>query len=109
MNRDYKLFLEDILDSIKKIKKYVTNLSLEDFTNDEKTVDAVIRNFEIIGEASKNIPDEIQKKYNDIPWREMNGMRNILIHDYFGVDYNVIYKTVKEFLPDLKKKIQEIL
>ena len=109
MNRDYKLFLEDILDSIKKIKKYVTNLSLEDFTNDEKTVDAVIRNFEIIGEASKNIPDEIQKKYNDIPWREMNGMQNILIHDYFGVDYNVIYKTVKEFLPDLKKKIQEIL
>ncbi len=70
MNRDYKLFLEDILDSIKKIDKYITNLSLEGFINDEKTVDAVIRNFEIIGEASKNIPDEIQEKYNDIPWQE---------------------------------------
>lgn len=109
MSRDYKLFLDDIIYSIEKIEKYISDLTLDDFINDDKTADAIIRNFEIIGEAVRNVPDEIQEKHINIPWRELRGMRNILIHEYFGVDYAVIYKTVKEFLPDLKKQIMEIL
>jgi len=109
MSRDYKLFLDDIIYSIEKIEKYISDLTLDDFINDDKTADAIIRNFEIIGEAVRNVPDEIQEKHINIPWRELRGMRNIFIHEYFGVDYAVIYKTVKEFLPDLKKQIMEIL
>ena len=105
MIRDYRLFLDDILDSIDKIEKYISDLTLEDFINDDKTADAIIRNFEIIGEAARNIPDEIKEKHINIPWREMRGMRNILIHEYFGIDYSVIYKTAKDFLPGLKKQI----
>ncbi len=109
MSRDYRLFLDDILDAIEKIDRYISDLTLEDFINDDKTADAVIRNFEVIGEASRNIPDGIKKNHINIPWREMREMRNILIHEYFGVDYSVIYKTVKDFLPTLKVQILDII
>ena len=109
MKRDYFLYLEDILEAIRKIEKYIGHFSFNAFSDDEKTVDAVIRNFEIIGEASKKIPEETKKKYNDIPWQEMSGLRNILIHEYFGVDKAVIYKTVKDYLPELKNKIKKII
>ncbi|MCD4819744.1 MAG: DUF86 domain-containing protein [Candidatus Cloacimonetes bacterium] len=109
MSRDYKLSFDDILDSIKKIEKYTSDFTLDEFINDDKTFDAVIRNFEIIGEASQNIPLAIQDKYTNIAWREIKGMRNILIHEYFGVDYKVVYKTIKEFIPILKISIQKIL
>ena len=97
------------MDSIKKIEKYTSYLTLDEFIGDDKTFDAVIRNFEIIGEVSQNVPLEIQEKYTKIAWREIKGMRNILIHEYFGVDYDVVYKTIREFLPILKSNILTIL
>jgi uncharacterized protein with HEPN domain len=109
MNRDYRLYLDDILNSIKKIEIYIAELTFDEFKDNDKTVDAVIRNFEIIGEASKNVPDDFREKYPAIPWREMSSMRNLLIHNYFGVDKRIIYKTATEFLLSLKKQIINLI
>ncbi len=76
---------------------------------DQKTIDAVIRNFEIIGEAATNVPEDIQAKNSEIPWYQLKGMRNILIHEYFGVDNAVLWETVKDDLPPLRLKIKRLL
>jgi len=86
MKRDYRLYINDILEAIEKIKKYTKGLSFEKFSQNEMTIDAVVRNFGIIGEAVKHIPLKIKKKYPNVPWREMAGMRDKLIHEYFGVN-----------------------
>jgi len=108
MKRDYRLYIDDILEAVEKIEKYVEKLTFDDFAQDGKTIDAVIRNFEIIGEAGKEIPEEIKAKYPDIPWREMAGMRDKLIHAYFGVNLEVVWQTIMHRLPELKKKIEKI-
>jgi uncharacterized protein with HEPN domain len=108
-SRECKLFLEDILSSIEKIQRYIKNLNYEDFEDNELVVDAVIRNLEIIGEASKNIPDTIRGKYSDVPWRRMIGLRNITAHEYFGVDLSIIWEIVTKNLPETKPKIKLIL
>lgn len=100
--RDYKLYLKDILDAIAKIEDYIKDLSFEEFSKNSLVVDAVVRNFEIIGEASKNISEEIKSQYPDIPWKEMAGMRNKIIHEYFGIDLEIVWKTAKNRLPQLK-------
>lgn len=107
--RNWILFVMDILESIEKIEKYISNISYEEFISDEKTKDAVIRNLEIIGEAANKIPEEIQKKYTEIPWFQIIALRNRLIHGYFIVDYNIVWEIVQKDLPELKKKIKEIL
>ena len=86
-NRDPTSYLQDILNSIIYIEEYVSNLDYTDFSNDQKTVDAVIRNLEIIGEATKNIPEENRNQYPNLPWQEMSRMRDKLIHGYFDVIY----------------------
>ncbi len=103
------MFLEDILLCIDRIAEYIGNYSFEEFRNDYKTVDAVIRNFEIIGEASKNIPPEIKEKYPDVPWAEMYLMRNKVTHEYFGVDYEIIWDIASNYLPGNKTQIKSIL
>lgn len=103
--RNYKLFLVDILSSIRKIEKYTCNLSLEQFLNNDLIVDAVIRNLEVVGEAVKKLPPEIIEKYSNVPWREIAGFRDVLIHGYFGVDRTVVWKTVTV----LKEQIEVIL
>jgi len=108
-NRDYRLFLEDILMSIQKIEKYTANLTFETFSENDLVIDAVIRNLEIIGEAVKKLPKEIRERYSDIPWKEVAGFRDVLIHDYFGVDIVVVWKTIVEDLPFLKKHVELIL
>lgn len=110
--RNYKIYLKDILTAMEGIEKFVEGMDFEKFKEDDKTSSAVIRKFEIIGEAAKHIPDEIAQKYSRIPWKEMAGMRDRLIHFYFGVDYKLVWRTIKERLPELipllKKAIEEI-
>ena len=88
-------FLKDIQNSLNKILKYTDNINFEQFLTDDKTKDAVERNFEIIGEAVKNLTEEFKSNYSDIPFKQIAGMRDKLIHDYFGVDYEIIWTTIK--------------
>ena len=102
------LLLEDIIESIQKIKIYTSGLSLDDFLKDDKTIDAVIRNFEIIGEASNRIPDEIRDKFQLVNWHRIRGFRNRIVHDYMGIDYEIVWEIIEKDLEELKNKIQEI-
>jgi uncharacterized protein with HEPN domain len=107
--RDYRLYLKDILDAIESIENFVQGMDQESFKADDKTVSAVIRKLEIIGEAAKGVPEEIRTGKPDIPWREMAGMRDKLIHFYFGVDYDLVWSTVARRLADVKRQIKEIV
>jgi uncharacterized protein with HEPN domain len=107
--RDYTDFLNDIYNSINKGIAFINGMSYEDFSKDEKTQYALIRVIEVIGEASKKIPAEIKDQSQDIPWREISGMRDLLIHDYFGVNIQVVWETGKNDLPELKEKIQRLI
>jgi len=107
--REYKDYVLDIADSIEKIEKFVNGFDLEDFKKDEKTIYAVIRAIEIIGEAVNRIPDGVKNKHKEIPWKNMAGMRNKLIHEYFGVNMEVLWKTIVEDIPNLKSQMSLIL
>jgi uncharacterized protein with HEPN domain len=109
LKRDSRLYLDDILDAVEKIENYVEGLTFEQFSEDSKTVDAIVRNFEIIGEATKRIPSETKDKYPQIPWKMMAGTRDKLIHEYFGVNMQVLWKAVKEDIPPLKRSIKQLL
>lgn len=106
--RSWKFRIDDINDALNRIFQYVQGLDYADWLKDQKTIDAVIRNLEVIGEAAAKVPQEIQDKYSDIPWYQMKGMRNILIHEYFGVDNEMLWNTIQDDLPKLKKNIQNI-
>ena len=106
--RNENLYIRDILDSIRNIEKYAGNLSLKKFANDQLVIDAVIRNLEIIGEASKQISKITKSQHPHIPWNEMAGMRNKVIHEYFGVDIEIVWETIKSSLPALKKSIKKL-
>lgn len=107
--REYIHFLEDILLSMQRIQEYIAGLEFQHFKQDYKTVDAVVRNFEIIGEASKNISVEIKSKYSSIPWEEMYRLRNRVSHEYFGIDYEIIWDIATNYLPQNKSEIEEII
>ena len=101
--------LNDILNEINKISKFIGKKSYAKFVNDEKTIYAVTRSLEIIGEATNNIPEDIKNNYSYIPWNKISGMRNKLIHEYFGVDIETLWNTIKNRLPEIKTPIEEIL
>ena len=103
------MYLEDILLSMSRISEYIGDLDFISFKRDYKTVDAVIRNFEIIGEASKNLPDSIKDSYSKIPWKEMYYLRNKVSHEYFGIDYEIIWDIATNYLPDNKAEIDRIV
>ena len=107
--RESKLYLEDIKDSITKIEYYTKDLNFDEFSKDVMTIDAVVRNLTIIGEAAKNIPEEIKSKNPEIAWSEAIGMRNKITHEYFGVDEDILWETIKEDLPTFKEQISELL
>lgn len=107
--RDYRDYLQDIISSIVDIAAFTKDMSYKAFLDDQKTKNAVVRSLEIIGEATKNIPDSIRNKNASIPWKKMAGMRDKIIHEYFGTDYQIVWKTAKKTLPKLKAKITAIL
>src|SRR3989344_4974285 len=104
-----RLYLEDILNSIANIEEYTNDISFEDFSGDRKTIDAVVRNLEIIGEAAKNIPEDFRENHSELPWSEMISMRNKVIHEYISVDVEILWKTIKEDLPKLKELVEKLL
>ena len=103
-----KLYLEDILTSIASIEEYTKGLSFKDFSDDKKTIDAVVRNLEIIGEAARNIGQSFAEKHSELPWSEMISMRNKVIHEYIAVDLDILWKTIKEDLPKLEEQVKEL-
>ena len=109
MHRDYRIYLKDILSSISKIDEYVGELSFQDLVKDGMRVDAVVRNLEIIGEAAKHVPEDIRNKYPFVDWRKISAFRDILIQEYFGVDFDILWDIVKNKIPILKNDVKKIL
>jgi uncharacterized protein with HEPN domain len=109
MKRDYRLFLKDIIQAMEAIEKFVEGMEFEELVKDDKTSSAVIRKFEILGEAGRNIPDWMREKYPQIPWKRMVGMRDRLIHGYFGIDYKLVWDTIKVEIPRIKSELERIL
>ncbi len=109
VKREFMLYLEDMLQSIERIEEYLSGIDFKKFKQTDMIVDAVIRNFEIIGEASKNIPNEIKNKYPEIPWKKMYGLRNLIAHQYFGIDYEMIWEIANNNLPQNHIDLIEII
>lgn len=109
MKKDQTIFLKDILNSIEQIKQYQINLTKEQFVKDVKTQDAIIRRLEIIGEAARNISQDEREKHSEIPWREIIGTRDKLIHGYFYLDLDLVWEILPKDLPDLEQKIKQII
>lgn len=105
-DRDPILYLDDIALSMERVQEYILGLTFEQFMEDYKTIDAVVRNFEIIGEASKNVPLILKEKYSDIPWEEMYRLRNRISHEYFGIDYGILWDIATNNLPQNYADIQ---
>jgi uncharacterized protein with HEPN domain len=102
-------YLEDVAGAISDIRSFIQRMSTDDFMADKKTANAVVRSLEIIGEATGKIPKDIRERYRDVPWEEMIGMRNRLIHEYLGVDLDIVWQTVQEDLEPLEKAVKNIL
>jgi len=109
MHRDYRLYLDDILEAIDRIREYVQGMDAEAFSSDRKTQDAVIRNLEVIGEASRNLADELKAQANEIEWSKIIGFRNILAHEYFGVSVPIVWDIVQNKLDPLRDACTKLL
>jgi uncharacterized protein with HEPN domain len=107
--REYRDYLQDIYDSVNEVATFIEGLAYEDFLKDKKTINAVIRSIEVIGEATKQLPKAIRDKNPSIPWKKMSGMRDKVIHEYFGVDIKTVWKTARKQIPALRGKIFALL
>lgn len=108
-NRPNQLYINDIKKAISKIESFARGMVFDEFIKDVKTIDAIIRNIEIIGEAARHISPEVRLKYIEIPWKEIIGTRNKVLHEYFGIDEKILWKTIQEDLPLLKEQIENIV
>lgn len=107
-SRNLLLLLDDILQSAEKILRYTSGFTYTTFLEDERTLDAVIRNFEIIGEASNRLPEELREQHSSVDWHRVRGFRNRIVHDYMGIDYAIVWNIITNFLPDLVKQVSDI-
>lgn len=107
--REYRFYIEDLLDAIDRIDSYIEGLNYESFRRDYRTVDAVVRNLEVIGEASHKVPSHIKELKPNLPWDEMYYLRNKVTHEYFGIDYEIIWDVVSLHLPQLRQEVEELL
>ncbi len=107
--REWRLFLDDILNSTQKIIRFTSTISFEEFLQDEKTFDAVMRNLEIIGEAVKQLPLSFREQNPQIEWKKIAGLRDIVIHEYFGINEGIIWDLIINKIPELNQKMKEII
>ena len=108
-NREYRDYLNDIAECINDVKSFTDGMTYKEFSLDKKTINAVVRSIEIVGEAAKHIPKIIRDKAPDVPWKDIVGMRNKITYEHFGVDIKIVWDTAKHYLPKLKKKVAAIL
>ena len=109
MPRDFKVYLEDILEATRKITAYTGSLSKSAFLEDEKTIDAVVRNLEVIGEAVKKLPENLRAQHSAVEWKKIAGLRDILIHEYFGLDAEIVWDIVQNKVPALNREVRTML
>jgi uncharacterized protein with HEPN domain len=109
MSRKISLYIKDIIQNMQDAEEFIQGISYEQFESDKKTFNAVVRALEVIGEAAKNVPERLRSRYPSIPWKEMSGMRDKVIHSYFGVDCEAVWLSVKERIPAIKPHIEEVL
>ena len=109
MPRDYKVYLDDILQAVDRIQTYLQDYNFEKLSSDNRTIDAVVRNLEVIGEAVKHIPMEVRNSRPEIEWKKIGALRDILAHEYFGIDLEIIWDVVKNKLPGFAEQVKKIL
>jgi len=107
--RNWKIRIHDILRSLEAIRVYTKDMSFVDFSADQKTVDAVVRNFIVIGEAAAHVPDDVCSRYPEISWYEMRGMRNFVVHEYFGVSDRILWDTIQNNLPPMEALLKKVI
>jgi uncharacterized protein with HEPN domain len=108
MPRDFSVYLDDILLAVARIREYTSGVSREEFQKDQKTLDAVVRNLQVIGEAVKRLPEDLRARHAEVDWKKVAGLRDMLIHEYFGVDAEIVWDVVQNKLGDLEKAVGKI-
>ncbi len=107
--REWKLRVEDMLEAIARVERYTEGMSLQAFRDDQKTIDAVARNFGILGEAARHVPPEVTDRHATVPWSLIGGMRHVVVHEYFGVSVDIVWEAIRHDLPPLVPQLREVL